>query len=987
MRDSPDERPLDEIEAALAEILMAAEDGEGTPDELVERYPEFRDALRLRLERLQVFEAEHREVDSAPVSLRGYTVDRLLGQGGMGQVWLARRQSDGKDVAIKTLHRSIVGPNMVKRFRREGEALARLDHPHIVGVEEVGETDRFSYIVMERLSGRDLGEVVEAERPEVFQVVAWAASLADALVDVHAIGIVHRDVKPSNILITDDGRAVLIDFGLTRGVEKSSLSVTGQFIGSPHYAAPEQIRGQDGDVGPRTDVYSLGASLYEALTGRPPFEAPTIQDLFRQILTDEPIDVERLNPKVPRNLGLVVRRAMEKRPAHRYSDAAALRDDLQAVLEGRDVVATRPGWARRAVRFVSRHPAWCAAGLAALVLAGAFAVRDDLRKRDDLARRATAALRLVDDARRKLRAFESDAERLPETVLEYEKVRRQFFASPPRAELRDRFEELEERVEIMESQLELVSLEVLETLRAAEEMDGDVPGADALRARLFFQRWRLAGGRSDDRMKGFFARRVVELDGAGGPWGRMVRPRIPVALDVDPPGARVDAFVLRRLREVSGSRDRRIVAVPWRGLPEGVEAGALALRVMRPQGDVKPEDLVIALDGTPVEGAVFILHSRSVGVPHPARLRKIDGVPVTEVGRAEDALADGVAHACFVEFEGRTMTVELGRADVDLGNAREFLVAEGGDVTLWRDGRRLRRRLKPGAVLRPTRSPLLHGPESYLGMAPIEGVSVPGDSLLLLIRADGHLPMRIVLDAKSMPRSLPAIRLDRTDALPEAFVSVFTTGYRRLRIMDREVTVGDYMEFLEAETAAAGVPLKERLPRPAGDWLGADGRPAQPEGVRSDQPIVHVTWKQATSYAAWRTRQARRRGRPWRFALPTSTDWRTATGWALPRWRFPWGGGFRPTFCKSCFARKTPRIEPVLRFPVDETVRGLLDTSGGVSEFASSWFWEEKLQRAVHGGSWAHAEPQGFESRWTWGLGESDAYEFVGFRLVLHVDE
>ncbi len=985
MHDSADERPLDEIEAALAEILIAADAGEGRPEDLVERYPEHQEALRRRLARLHAFDAEHEEI--APVHVPGYIVDRLLGQGGMGQVWNARRQSDGAVVAIKTLHRSAAGPNMVKRFRREGEALARLDHPHIVRVEDVGETEHFSYIVMEKLSGRDLGVVVTEEHPEVFQVVAWAASLADALVDAHEIGIVHRDVKPSNILVTDEGRAVLIDFGLTRGVEKSSLSMTGQFIGSPHYAAPEQIRGQDGDVGPLSDVYSLGASLYEALTGRPPFDASTIQDLFRRILVDEPTDVERLNPRVPRNLALVIRRAMEKKPAHRYPDAAAFRDDLQAVLEGRDVVAGPPGWRRRTLRWGRRHPAASAALLAVLVLVVGVAVRDEVRRRDAAARRAVAASKLIADARARLATFERDAEELPNTIIEFEKVRRQFFASPPDAALRDRFEALKSRVESAETELELVSLEILETLRAAEELDGRVEGADALRARLFFQRWRLAAGRSDDRMMAFFARRVLDLDGPDGRWGRAVRPRIPISVNIDPPGARVDAFVHRNLRDVADTKDSRIIALPFRGLPEGVKPGALALRVMRPEKGIMPEDLVVALEGAPLEGAVFVLDSTKPGIARGARLLEIDGAPVPEVGVAEDLLAEPGPHSCLVMEEGRRSTFELSVGEVVLGNAREFLAAGGGSVTLWRDGRLLSRHLPPGAVLRPSRSPLLHGPQSFLGTAPLENVAVPGDAVVLLIRADGYLPMRILLDARNLPDRLPDVRLDPSDAWPDAFVSLFTTDYRRLRIMDREVTVGEYMEFLRADDAVAGLPLSARLPQPGAEWLAADGTARRPPGVRPDLPIVQVTWKQATAYAAWRTRRARERGQPWRFTLPSSRDWQTATGWVLPRWRYPWGRDFRPTFCKSCFARQKPRIEPVLRFPIDETARGLLDTAGGVAEFASSWFWEERLQRAVHGGSWAHAEPQGFESRSTFGLGENESHGFVGFRLVLHIDE
>jgi tetratricopeptide (TPR) repeat protein len=316
------------------------------------------------------------ETEMPPVERIGpYRLLRRIGAGASGAVFEAQDEVLGRAVAIKILGPDLLGTGeRGERFEREVRALARLRHPNVVQVFAAGESVGLRYIAMELVAGRSLAEVLASAAAEgvkvpVANVLRWGAQIARALEAAHMAGVLHRDVKPSNIRIASDGRAVLLDFGLAREDDAATLTETGGFRGSPQYASPEQIGVEGVAIDVRTDVYALGATLYEALAGVAPFRASTREQLFRQILTEEPIALFRIDPHVPRDVATVVHAAIEKEPRRRYGSAASFAADLEAAAEGRPVSVRPPSAVGRLSRWARRHPARAAvAGLLAIGL-------------------------------------------------------------------------------------------------------------------------------------------------------------------------------------------------------------------------------------------------------------------------------------------------------------------------------------------------------------------------------------------------------------------------------------------------------------------------------------------------------------------------------------------------------------------------------------------------------------------------------------------
>ncbi|MEM7307771.1 MAG: serine/threonine-protein kinase [Planctomycetota bacterium] len=291
-----------------------------------------------------------------------------VGRGGQARVFLAEDERWERRVAVKLLDGPVSGQAM-QRFRREAELASRLQHPAVCPVFDLGVDGDTPYLVMPFLAGRTLAEIlVEEERVEVDRAVAWAEQLARGLHVAHEAGIVHRDVKPANVLVRPDGTPVLMDFGVARDASEqaAALTETGEAVGTPAYMAPEQVLGQT--TGAETDVYALAATLYESLTGRPPFQAPTRHALFSAVLSQLVPDARRLRPEVGRDLWVVLETALAKQPAQRFSSAAELAEELQRVRERRPILSRPAGPGMRLMRWTQRSP-----GLAAGVL-GSFAV-------------------------------------------------------------------------------------------------------------------------------------------------------------------------------------------------------------------------------------------------------------------------------------------------------------------------------------------------------------------------------------------------------------------------------------------------------------------------------------------------------------------------------------------------------------------------------------------------------------------------------------
>jgi hypothetical protein len=287
-------------------------------------------------------------------TLTGYEVLGELGRGGMGVVYKARHAALKRLVALKMLlPGEFAGEGVLERFHAEAEAVARLQHPNIVQVFEVSAAEDRPCIALEFVEGGSLEQYLGGKPLPPRQAAGLLQTLARAVHHAHRHNVVHRDLKPANVLLADDGTPKITDFGLAKHTDGSSgRTRTGAIMGTPSYMAPEQADGRTRDIGPATDVYALGAMLYEFLTGRPPFQAAFVLDTLEQVRSQDPVPPSRLQPKVPRDLETVCLKCLEKDPRRRYASAEALADDLGRFLDGQPVRA-------RPVGVLARAWLWC----------------------------------------------------------------------------------------------------------------------------------------------------------------------------------------------------------------------------------------------------------------------------------------------------------------------------------------------------------------------------------------------------------------------------------------------------------------------------------------------------------------------------------------------------------------------------------------------------------------------------------------------------
>ena len=307
------------------------------------------------------------------VRVPGYEILRELGRGGMGVVYLARQEGLDRAVALKMiLHGRHASADELGRFRAEAQAIARLKHPNIVQVYATGTHDDLPYFAMEYCGGDSLARTFGERRLSPREAGDLVARLARAVGAAHASGIVHRDLKPGNVLLSDDGMPKITDFGLAKQLgDNSGLTRSGAIFGTPSYMAPEQAAGDVRSVGPAADIWALGAILYDALTGRPPFSGATAAETLDHVRHREPVSLRRLVPGLAPDLEAVALKCLEKDPGARYVRAIDLADDLERWLRGEPVAAHRRGFLYRAGKRMRRHRGKLAAvamALAALAI-------------------------------------------------------------------------------------------------------------------------------------------------------------------------------------------------------------------------------------------------------------------------------------------------------------------------------------------------------------------------------------------------------------------------------------------------------------------------------------------------------------------------------------------------------------------------------------------------------------------------------------------
>jgi tetratricopeptide (TPR) repeat protein/tRNA A-37 threonylcarbamoyl transferase component Bud32 len=376
------------VQQLLEEILESA----SSPEEVCRNCPELLPEVRRRWEQMCAVESKLDALFPTPgpdyrrdaaiharwhagadlPRIPGYEVQALLGRGGMGVVYKARHLRLNRLVALKMLITgTFAGPHERVRFQREAEAVASLRHANIVQVYDVGDHEGWPYFTMEFLEGGSLAQAWAGTPQPAQQAAALLVTLAEAMQAAHQGGIVHRDLKPANILLTAGGTPKIADFGLARHFDgASALTLSGARMGTPSYMAPELVTGKTGTIGPAADIYSLGALLYEMLTGRPPFRGETASETERQVIDEEPVPPARLNPKVPRDLETICLKCLHKDRQRRYAEAGALADDLRRFMEKRPIRARRVSRLERGWRWCRRNPAAAALAVTILALVG-----------------------------------------------------------------------------------------------------------------------------------------------------------------------------------------------------------------------------------------------------------------------------------------------------------------------------------------------------------------------------------------------------------------------------------------------------------------------------------------------------------------------------------------------------------------------------------------------------------------------------------------
>lgn len=353
--------------AAIVEgCLIAMESGESIEvDRIAAEHPRYAEPLRRCLSGLQTLhDAVHCENDTQPNCMvfvsRGklgdFVLGTLIGHGGMGMVYEAVQASLDRKVAIKLLQPgSVLQPKRLRRFLFEAKAAAGLQHPNIVPILAFGQEDGVHYYAMQLIAGHSLdkqapGKWITSDFRSFLNV---AIDLADALAHAHECGIIHRDIKPSNLILDEQGKIWITDFGLARSTNDIGMTMTGELVGTVNYMSPEQALGKPVDE--RTDIYSLGATFYEMLTGRKAFCGPYQQEILRRIESEIPDAPRTICPEIPVDLETIVLKAMSKDREDRYASAIELAEDLTALRDGQRIFAKRPSWSKQVLRWLSDH--------------------------------------------------------------------------------------------------------------------------------------------------------------------------------------------------------------------------------------------------------------------------------------------------------------------------------------------------------------------------------------------------------------------------------------------------------------------------------------------------------------------------------------------------------------------------------------------------------------------------------------------------------
>ena len=980
-----------------------------TPAEFLASHPEISESMHERIEAAYAL-AHAQSAGSSDAGATGglpferlgdYRLLRRLGIGGMGSVYLAEQETLGRTVALKVIRSEYrESETIMRRFEREARAVARLRHNNIVNVYEFGRDHGAHFIAMELVPGQPLDAVLRDGSASPAKILDWCAQLGRALAYAHEQGVVHRDVKPQNVMVTHAGRPVLLDFGLARMMETELSALTHEFAGTPQYAAPEQLMEQEVDG--RTDVYALGVLLYEALTGRLPFEGGRLDELVLRIVREEPPRPRQVNPALSEDIETVVLKAMEKEPGRRYQTASALADDLQRARDERPVEARRPGPIVRLRKWVRRRPVVAtvaAAFLLALVGAAGVVVRGVLQDQQAARELVSEARALAAQLREQRLAMRPEEMRLRNDQFQHE----QDYHGP---EAMAAFEERLDAVIAHRRDRDAGFWRILDLLNRAERLDDDVDGVQEVRAALFNERLEAARTAGQTGLASYYRRALAQVDPAGttqatlGARGHFV-------VTTEPPGADVYLYRYHIHRDLDPQGDRRRVPVPVApdgvALPPGVVPGQHVLRVVKGAGDVDAGDLILSLRGFPIDG-VFA-DADSEPIRRGDQVVRKDDSPVRSMHDVDTERLENVRKMTFRGDEGPYDVLEADR-DVDFVDGRSLAEIGGVVAQVFTSGRVVTIALPAGLVVRPTAAPRHVVPDFRVGPTPVaQTQKLEAGAYLVVLQRAGYeeaiLPA--TLDAGQEVRlHAPLNPLGTT---PPGFVyvsgpagpgAVRPEGDHAFWIQEREVTNGEYLEFLNdrGRWKAAGAVedyiavtelleppfVQHQIQRGVVRRYGGGTYVLWHEHAR-DLPAVFVSGKAASAYARWRSIRDQRV-----YALPNRAEWLRAVG-NDGRHHYVFGNEFRHAWTKTALSRRRTGAflcEPAFRFPIDESPVGAFDMAGNAMEWLDQTLEipEGTWQRCI-GGSAHHGAADSFRIGTSAGAFDEEVEPYLGIRLVL----
>ncbi len=929
---------------------------------------------------------------------------RKLGEGGMGVVFLAEQESLGRLVALKILRPDLsASSNAAIRFEREAHAIARMNHPHIVKVIAFGEDQGVNFLAMELAPGKDLDELLQelADRGETIdipRVLRWCADLADALHSAHEQGVIHRDVKPSNVRITPDDRAMLLDFGVARELESNQATLTRSFLGSPAYMAPEQIAAKGGKVDARTDVYALGITMYQCLTGALPFRRETLEEVFHDVLVEPPAAPRKARPELSNDVETVILKAIDKEPEQRFVDAAAFARDLRALLMFLPIEARPPGPLKRLARAARRHSAITTLLLATpLALIAFFAVQQIERKVE----RTTT----IEEAHAKIVQYRNgieEARELGARVTELQMRAMSEYLAPERDLELDAFEDqvLAERRSREES-----FYAILDLIRRAADLDAAPEAITELRGRLYMAKYMEVIAAGDPLLRTVYHNLVQRNDPKGTIMGEEVNP-VMIEIECNVEGAKLYRFRSAHAREELGQTERRWVPAPHGTSPTPVKPGTFCLVLLEDAQGLYAGDLVVKVAGHAIREAMLVSQGSGQVQLHD-RLISIGGHPVLghyEVdmyGRRDSylpRLGSPTAQDFVFERNGQQFTeraADLTELGIEVATPREVVQAGAVVTTLFSQGELHSKFLESGLRVDETATPLIYSKASLVGITPLGPFDVGNESRqVLVLRAPGYEPQLVPIDQRGR----------RIDLLPQG-----TSPAKFVRIVDRtmstplesayfwmrrhEVTFGEYLEFLndpetQREVGESETPI--RRPR-GGPGQSKDLCRRNPDGSfqlrpnwPAEVPVFGVSWYDAQAYAKWKTAKAKAAGLPHVYSLPKEHEWMSSAG---PHQKFLYGDRFHPKWTSSCFSKPLPYPQRVMSYPIDRSLSGVFDVCGNVSEWLDAWWVEEQDRRWHVGGAWSDGGPASmFQVSGGNGSRPEEVFDQIGFRLVMHMD-